>query len=47
MNKVKVIIDSPQKNSSLIYITGFNCLDPIIVIDSNEIKAGWFPSTRI
>jgi len=46
MNNVKLIIDSPEKNSSLIYATGFSCLDPAIFLEINGKRIGWFPSTE-
>ena len=37
--EVKVLINSPQKDSDIIYATGYSCLDPIAVIDvDNEMK---------
>lgn len=47
MSQVKLIIDSPQKNSSLIYAAGHYCLDPYIFIEYNDQKIGWLPSTEL
>lgn len=47
MNKVKVIIDSPVKNSSLYYSSGFYCLDPFVLIDNGKEKIGFLPSTEL
>ena len=47
MNKVKVIIDSPVKNSSLYYSSGFYCLDPFVLIDTGNDKIGFLPSTEL
>ncbi len=46
MNSARLIIDSPDRNSSLLYITGFYCIDPIIYIDFNGKSYGFFPSTE-
>ena len=46
INKVRVIIDSPQKNSSLLYASGFYCLDPFIFIDTDKKRIAWLPSTE-
>ncbi len=47
INKIRVIIDSPHKNSSLLYASGFYCIDPFILIDTVEKKIGWVPSTEL
>jgi len=46
MNAAKVIIDSPARNSSLIYITNYYCLDPFIFVEYKNKKIGWLPSTE-
>lgn len=45
--EVKVLINSPQKDSDIIYATGYSCLDPIAVIDVDNEVYGFFPSTEI
>jgi Xaa-Pro aminopeptidase len=45
-DKVRVIIDSPQKNSSLLYASGFFCIDPFIFIHFNNKRIAWLPSTE-
>jgi Xaa-Pro aminopeptidase len=47
MNKVKVLIDSPDRNSNLLYKSGFFCIDPFIFADHDDIKTGWLPSTEL
>ncbi len=47
MSQIKLIIDSPQKNSSLIYAAGHYSLDPYIFIEHNDKKIGWLPSTEL
>ena len=47
LNEVRVFIDSSQKNSSLLYASGFFCIDPFIFIDTEEKKIGWMPSTEL
>ena len=44
--KVRVIIDSSQKNSSLLYASGFYCIDPFVFIDTEFERIGWLPSTE-
>ncbi len=44
--KVRVIIDSSQKNSSLLYASGFYCIDPFVFIDTGFERIGWLPSTE-
>ena len=44
--KVRVIIDSPQKNSSLLYASGFYCIDPFIFIHTDKKRIAWLPSTE-
>jgi Xaa-Pro aminopeptidase len=44
---VKLIIDSPQKNSDLIYGSGYYCLDPFIFLEIDDKKYGWLPSTEL
>ena len=43
---VRVIIDSPQKNSSIIYASGYTCLDNVITIDIDGDVTGFFPATE-
>ncbi|HPO50071.1 MAG TPA: M24 family metallopeptidase, partial [Spirochaetota bacterium] len=43
---VNVIIDSPARNSDLIYKTGYYCLDPFIFIEVGDKKIGFLPSTE-
>lgn len=45
--EVKVLINSPQKDSDIMYATGYSCLDPIAVIDVDTEVYGFFPSTEI
>lgn len=45
--EVKVLINSPQKDSDIMYATGYSCLDPIAVIDVDSEIYGFFPSTEI
>lgn len=45
--EVKVLINSPQKDSDIVYATGYSCLDPIAVIDVDNEVYGFFPSTEI
>ncbi len=47
MINTRVIIDSPVKNSSLLYSSGFYCLDPFIFVEINSKKIGWLPSTEL
>lgn len=44
---VKVLINSPQKDSDIIYATDYSCLDPVAVIDIDGDVYGFFPSTEI
>lgn len=44
--KVRVIIDSSQKNSSLLYSSGFYCIDPFVFIDTGIERIGWLPVTE-
>lgn len=46
MQKTTLIIDSPVRESSLIYKTGYYCIDPIIFLEDNGKKIGYFPSTE-
>ena len=45
-NQIRVIIDSSQKNSSLLYASGFYCIDPFIFIDTGKKCIAWLPSTE-
>ena len=45
--EVKVLIGSPQKDSDIIYATGYSCLDPVAVIDVDNDVYGFFPATEI
>jgi Xaa-Pro aminopeptidase len=47
MKKIKLLIDSPHKNSDLIYSSGYYCLDSIIIIETDDKKIGFFPSTEL
>lgn len=47
MDYAKVLIDSPQKDSSILYITGYECLDPVVVIDYCGFVTGFFPATEV
>ncbi len=46
MKSAKLIIDSPEKNSSLLYSTGYFCIDPIIYLEVDSVKIGYFPATE-
>lgn len=41
-----VIIDSPVRNSNMIYKTGYYCLDPFIFLEIDNKKIGFLPSTE-
>ncbi|HOV13594.1 MAG TPA: hypothetical protein PK771_04870, partial [Spirochaetota bacterium] len=43
---VNVIIDSPIKNSNLLYKTGYYCLDPFVFIQNGDKNIGYLPSTE-
>jgi Xaa-Pro aminopeptidase len=43
----KLIIDSPDKESSLIYKSSFYCIDPIVYLELEGRNIGWLPSTEI
>lgn len=45
--EVKVLINSSQKDSDIVYATGYICLDPVAVIDVDSEVYGFFPSTEI
>ncbi|OHD13888.1 MAG: hypothetical protein A2086_14590 [Spirochaetes bacterium GWD1_27_9] len=47
MKDIKVIIDSPFRNSNLIFASGFYCLDPFVFIDDGNQKTAFLPSTEI
>ena len=45
-NQIRVIIDSSQKNTSLLYASGFYCIDPFVFIDTGKKRIAWLPSTE-
>jgi Xaa-Pro aminopeptidase len=47
MKQIRLLIDSPQKNSDLIYSSGYYCLDSIMIIETENDKIGFFPSTEL
>lgn len=47
MNQINLFIDTPKHNSSLLYISGYYCLDPLILIEFNNKLIGWLPSTEL
>jgi Xaa-Pro aminopeptidase len=47
MKNIKLLIDSPSRNSDLIYSGGYYCLDSIIIIETENKKIGFFPSTEL
>jgi len=47
MKNITAVIDSPDKNSSLLYKSGFYCIDPFILIDDGTETSAWLPSTEI
>jgi len=47
MKTARLIIDSPYKNSDLIYAADYYCLDPFIYLEIDNYKTGWLPSTEL
>lgn len=43
---IKVIIDSPVNNSSIIYKSKYYCIDPMILLDAGKKTIGWLRSTE-
>ncbi len=47
MNKVKVMVGSPQKDMNQIYRSGYSCLDDAIVVDTGSKVVGFYPATEV
>ena len=46
MKIATLIIDTPEKSSNLLYLSGYFCIDAFILLVIEDIKYGWLPSTE-
>ena len=46
MFEINLLIDSPAKNSNILYSTNYYCIDPIVVIETKNDKIVSIPSTE-